>query len=80
MKKQQKIGKNEENEVIRKSPEKKLVSSNTNITTNTEELIKEFIKEYWRGFEAGKMQSLKHNILLQKLQLKSQKEMSKNGI
>ena len=32
---------------------------------------------YWKGFEDGKESSLKHNIILMKSQLKSQKEMKK---
>ena len=34
-------------------------------------LIKE---EYWKGFEKGRQSSLKHNVILMKLQIKGSKE------
>ena len=34
-------------------------------------------KIYWRGFEAGKRNSLKHNLVLIKAQLKSQRDFLK---
>ncbi len=41
---------------------------------------KKLIKEYNKGFEDGKKSSLKHNIVLLKLQLKAQKEYKKEKL
>lgn len=47
--------------------------------TRTIEHKEALMKEYWRGFEDGKKNSLKHNMALLKLQLKTQKEFKANN-
>jgi len=40
---------------------------------------KQEIKIYWKGFEDGKQNSLNHNIILMKCQLKASKEIVTNS-
>jgi len=40
---------------------------------------KQEIKIYWKGFEDGKQNSLKHNLILMKCQLEASKEIVKSS-